>query len=354
MLCVKQQNPDDLGEPHMKSMKSKRLTWPFVIVAIWLTCCTPDPGPKQVESIKVAQFADVFLYMPLYIAKDKGFFLEQGLDVDIVSTGGDEKTFAAVISGDAQFGIADPTFVSIARSRGQSGKVVASIVNGVPFWGVTKKSSIPEINDPKMLNGYSVATFPSPSTAYTLQKQMFEKAGLKPNIKESAFGTLLAQLESGKVDIALELEPNVSTAIKQGARILYSMAEIYGDFAITGVSTSEETIQKNPQMVQKFVTAIEQALQFAHKNPNEAVEIAAKRFPNLDHSVVDQALRRILQTKTLPTTTAISDEAWTKANQLRIDAGDLKASIDEARKGLDNTFAQKAAAEISQRMAAGK
>ena len=97
---------------------------------------TPPNG--NLTKIKVAQFADVFLYMPLYIAKDKGFFEQQGLDVEIVSTGGDDKTYAAVIGGDAQFGIADPTFVAIARTKGQGGQVVASIVNGVPFWGVAK------------------------------------------------------------------------------------------------------------------------------------------------------------------------------------------------------------------------
>jgi NitT/TauT family transport system substrate-binding protein len=296
---------------------------------------------NKLTKIKVAQFADVFLYMPLYIAKDKGFFEKQGLDVDIVSTGGDDKTYAAVISGDAQFGIADPTFVAIARSKGQGGQVIASIVNGVPFWGVTKKKEIPEIKDPKMLKDYSVATFPAPSTAYVLQEEMFEDGGLKPNIKQAAFGTLLTQLETGQADIALELEPNVSTAVNQGARIVYSMPERYGDFAITGVSVSEEMIQKNPEEVQRFVNAIEMALVFARENPTEAIEIASKRFPSLDKEVVAQALKRMIDTNTLPKTTVISQEAWDKAIDLRIDSGDLKATIEEARKTLNNSFSQK-------------
>ena len=307
------------------------------------TSTNNNNGGQQAAKIKVAQFGDVFLYMPLYIAKDKGFFQQQGLDVDIINTGGDDKTFAAVISGDAQFGIADPTFVAIARSKGQSGQVIASVVNGVPFWGITKKPSIPLISDPKMLDNYSVATFPAPSTAYTLQKQMFAKGGLKPNIREAAFGTLIAQLDSGTADIALELEPNVSTATKQGARIVYSMADMYGDFAITGVSTSDEMIQKHPDQVQKFVTALDQAHRFAHENPSGALEVAVKRFPSLDRDVVEQALKRLLDSKTLPTTTVISDDAWVKACQLRIDSGDLKATIEEARQALNNNFAQRAA-----------
>ncbi len=308
----------------------------------------PTDNPAAVK-IKVAQFADVFLYMPLYIAKDKGFFQQQGLDVDIVSTGGDDKTYAAVISGDAQFGIADPTFVAIARAKGQNGQVVASIVNGVPFWGVTKNTSIPQITDPKMLNGYSVATFPAPSTAFTLQEDMFKRAGLRPNIKQAAFGTLLAQLDSNQADIALELEPNVSTAVKQGAKVIYSMPEMYGDFAITGVSVSEEMVNKHPDQIQKFVTAIEQSLRYAREHTNEVIELAAKRFPSLDKEVIAQALKRIIETKTMPESTLISPVAWDKATKLRIDAGDLKASLDEARKSLNNTFAEKAGAEVQKK-----
>ena len=293
----------------------------------------------HLEKVKVAQFADVFLYMPLYLADDKGFFKEQGLSVDIVSTGGDDKTFAAVISGDVQFGIADPTFVAIARAKGQPGKVIASIVNGVPFWGVAKNSEVPEIKEPQQLEGFTVATFPSPSTAFTLQKQMFEAAGLKPQIRQAAFGALLPLLEAGAVDIALELEPNVSTAVKQGARVVYSMAEMYGDFAITGVTTSETLIAENPDLVQKFVNAIQQAESYAHANPDATADFALKRFPNLDPVVVEQSLKRIIDSKTLPKGTVISKEAWEKACQLRVDAGDLPAIDEEA---LDNTFAQKA------------
>ena len=39
------------------------------------------------------------------------------------------------------------------------------------------------------------------------------EAGLRPNIREGSFGSLIAMLKSGKADIALELEPNVSQAV---------------------------------------------------------------------------------------------------------------------------------------------
>jgi ABC-type nitrate/sulfonate/bicarbonate transport system substrate-binding protein len=70
----------------------------------------PLGSGTALRRITVAQFGDFFLYAPLYIAEDDGLFRKRGLDVSIANTGGDDKTWAAVLSGSAEFGVADPTF----------------------------------------------------------------------------------------------------------------------------------------------------------------------------------------------------------------------------------------------------
>jgi len=316
-----------------------------VAIGVALNTCGKKQGDSQLETVKVAQFNEFFLYMPLYLADVKGFFAEERLKIEIINTGGDDKTFAAVIGGSAAFGIADPTFVAIAKEQGMGGKVVAGIVNGVPFWGVAKNHAIPEIKEPTQLRGYSVATFASPSTAYTLQYDMFEKAGLKPNIKQGSFGTLWTMVEAGQADIALELEPNVSIAATQGGKVLYSLAEVYGDFAITGVTVSEETAAKKPELVQRFVNALQKSVKFAHTYPDSVAFYAAKLFPDIDKSVSANAVNRIIGTNTLPKSIVISEEAWDKAIKLRHSAGDIK-SLETAKSVLDMSFAEKTVEEV--------
>ncbi len=300
-----------------------------------------NQSEEELITVNVAQFGEVFLYMPLYLADEGGFFEGEGLKINISNTGGDDKTFAAVLGGSADFGVADPTFVAIANEKGQEGRVIASIVNGVPFWGVTNNPDIAEITDIKMLNGYSVATFPSPSTAYTLQYDMFEDAGLEPNIRQASFGALLPLLEAGEVDIALELEPNVSQAVKNGSRIVYSMADMYGDFAMTGVTVSDKTIEERPKMVQKFVRALQKAEFYAHQNPEKVIEFANKKFPDLDDEIVTNAVNRMINSKTFPDNVLISDEAWIKAISLREEVGEVH-STEEAMSVLDMSFANNA------------
>lgn len=325
----------------------QRRTWVIAIVAVVLLAAIAfavyrrRSNQPAVKTITIAQAGDFFLYAPLYVAKDAGIFEKKGLNVNLVSTGGDDKTWAAIVSGSAQFGVADPTFVAISDKRGQPGRVIASVVNGVPFWGVTFNQNIKPITDPKQLAPYSVATFPAPSTAYTLQKDMFQRAGVNGNIKEGAFGTLMAMLKAGQADIALELEPNVSQAVTEGAHVVYAMPEIYGDFAITGLTASPDLLARDPQLAADVVCSLQLALDFIRNHPDDALRILSARFPEIKPEVAKAALTRAVNAGIIPRDISVTQSAWDKAIEVRVKVGDLSSP-----KGMDayvdNTFAMRA------------
>lgn len=298
----------------------------FLAASFYFWYSKKDDNTKndgKLSKVTIAQFGDFFLYAPLYIAQDKGFFKDHGLDVDIVSTGGDEKTFSALLSGDAQFGVADPTFIAIAGEKGQPGKVIASILSGVPFCGISFDKSIPEINTPSDLNGYSVVTYPAPSTAHALQVRMYQDANLEPNVKEVSLGSLLATLQSGRADIALELEPGVSIAVNSGAKILYCLADYYPDFAITGVTVLPNYLDNNPDISEKVVASLQLSLDYIRNNPLEAAKILTLRFPEVELSVAESSIRNMIKNNVFPGNTKVSREGWLAAVELRKQAGDI-------------------------------
>lgn len=318
----------------MNSMENSRGRIGLILVvaiAVILSCAaywwlhSHRNNSTSVRKITIAQYGDVFLYAPLYIAKDAGFFAKKGLDVTLVSTGGDDKTWAAVISGSASFGVADPTFVAISDTRGQPGRVIATIVNGVPFWGVTFKPNIQPFRDAKDLANFSVATFPAPSTAFALQREMFTQAGLPPRIHEGAFGTLLTMLRAGQADIALELEPNVSQAETEGAHVVYSMNQLYGDFAITGLTATPDLLAQQPDLAKDVVCSLQMALDYAHREPDSALKILVNRFPEVKPDVAKAALARLLEGGVVPKDVRLQQSAWDKAIKLRVEVGDLSS-----------------------------
>lgn len=320
----------------------KRLFVYFVLpIVILAQSCT---NKDSLTHIKVAQYGDVFLYAPLYIADDRGFFAEEGIKIKLINTGGDQTTYDLVCAGSAIFGVADPTFVAIKGEQGIEGRVIGGIVNGVPFEAITKKKEIPLITDATMLSPYRVATFPAPSTAYAVQKKMFLEAGLKPNIIEGDAGTLIPMLDAERADIALELEPNVSSEIhKNGARIVYSLNDYYSEFAFTGITTTMKTIETKPELVQHFINAINRAEMYIHQYPDSAAFYLSKRFHDNDNSydIIKDAIIRMVSTNTIPENAIITREAWQNAVDLRVYLEHLK-SANNVFHYLDMSFVEQA------------
>ena len=322
----------------MKQNSTRVLLALVTVLVILLVGCNRGEE-STVRKITIAQFGDFFLYAPLYVAIDEGYFRDMGLEVSLISTGGDDKTWAAVLAGNAAFGVADPTFVAIAGTKGQPGTVIANIVDGVPFWGVTYNDEIPLITDATLLRGYSVATFPSPSTAFTLQSKMFRDASLEPKIREGAFGTLLTMAQTNQADIALELEPNVSQAAKGGARVLYSMRDLYGPFAVTGVTTTPKIVAGEPDLVRAVDCALQKALDLLHSQQSKALVHLKKRFPEISEDVAKAALERIVAGSIIPASLETTGKSWATATNLRIATGDLQVTtpVDSY---IDNSFAR--------------
>lgn len=313
-----------------------------VVVAVWVR--TPH---DRTNKIIVAQWGQekYLIYLPLYIAVEKGYLKDVGLEVEITFSGNDDQVFAAVASGSADFGVGDPAFAAIANEKGGQGRVIATIVDRVAIWGVTKDSKIALIHSPKQLAGLRVGTFPSPSTNYTLMANLVRKNGLDTGsattIVQAPIGAQLALLESGRADIAMELEPAASLAESKGFRVVYSSPAFYGPFAFTGVTTSTDTIKNNPTKVQKFVDALERAVRFAHENPAGAAEIGRKAIPTLPQLVVERAVKRMLDERTLPQSVAVDENSWQSALAVRVQVGDLK-SAQATQLTVDNTFAARA------------
>lgn len=298
--------------------------------------------------ITICQYGDLLIYLPLYIAQDQGFFSQEGLDVKFINGGGDDKTYAAVASGAAQFGVSDPTFTAIAREKGQPGVVVGTVVAGATYWGVTWDDKIKPTKSVTGLKDLRIATYEAPSTNYALMAKSLKENGAgmgKARIVQGSYGGLLAMLKAGHADVAMELEPVASIAVKQGAHIVFSYPEMYGPFMLTGIYVLESYRDQHEREVQGVVNAIERAMQFAHADKQAAIKVAQRKFPEVSQDVIESAVTRMVDESTLPKHVSMDPEGWKNTVKVRAELGDLKnpAVADQT---LDSRFAARAVAEV--------
>jgi NitT/TauT family transport system substrate-binding protein len=288
-------------------------------------------------------------YIDLYVARDKGFFKEQNIDLQLSAAGGDTQAFAAVISKSADFGCGDSTLAVISREKGGSGIVLGELVSRAHYFGVSKKLD-KTIKDPKEFKGLTFVTSPPPNTNYNVLVLALKKAGLDP-VKDVKIitvnpGTEIGPVLAGQADIAVAYEPNVDTAVVgQGAHVVFSWSDFMGPFHNTGVYAQPEYVKANPQITQGLANALEKAAKYTYKFPNEAKAVARKEFPDLDPKIVDAAVQRQLDNSIPAKTFVVSKAGWDNLMQVGAGLGNCQCKLP-FNEMVDNSFAEKASSAV--------
>lgn len=224
----------------------------------------------------------------LYVAKEKGFFRDQGLEVDIIQpgeTGADQ----LVASGKAEFGVGYQEAITQARIQGVPLVSIAAIIqhNTSGFASPVEKN----IQSPKDFEGKTYGGWGAP-----VEKSVIDSLMQKEN----------ADVE--KVNILSIGDTDFFTAVKRDidfAWIYYGWTGVEAelrnqkinmiyltdyseklDYYTPVLETNEKMIEDNPEAVRAFVKAASQGYEFAIKNPDEAADILLKAAPDLDEKLV--------------------------------------------------------------------
>lgn len=297
----------------------------------------------DIKEVTIAQFGKekFLLYLPLYIAMEEGIFEKNGVKINLKFAGNDNQIFATVMSGDAMFGVGDPVLAAISREKGFEGKVVGLMLTKLGLSGYTKDKSLPVVSKPSDLTGLRISSFQAPSTTYTLLSELIKNN--QPQLERTklvqvAVGGHLAALEAGQVDIAVDLEPNVSIAEDKGYRVIFGLSKFTEPQAITGITTLEETIKKNPDTVKAVITSLQQALNILHTDKEVGIRTAKKLFPQLSDTVLSHAVGRMMSEAMYPESIAVADDLWQRTLKTRLDSGELKKP-QATEVTVDNQFA---------------
>jgi NitT/TauT family transport system substrate-binding protein len=220
---------------------------------------TIKPAPPLVRE-KVTFGLDWAIYgrhAPFFVAKEKGYYDEAGLDVTIVRGFGSADAVSRVDMGTVDFGFGDLGSLVLARAKGAKVKMVAMIYSKAPFTVYTLPES--GISTMKDLEGHSLAAISTGDANYVLFQALSKRAGIDATKVNWVFmdpAAKVPMLLEKKVDAITEFimtTPRIA-ATRPDVRIL--MYADYGlDIYSNGILVKEEKISKNPELVRKFVQA---------------------------------------------------------------------------------------------------
>ncbi|MEL6553610.1 MAG: ABC transporter substrate-binding protein [Cyanobacteria bacterium J06621_11] len=216
--------------------------------------------------------------MPLYIAQEKGFFTEEGLDFNFSLFGASGDYISAFASNNVDSVAPVSAEAILMKSQGKDFKIVLVQDNSVGGDGILARNSIETIEDFK---GQKVAV-DTTGVSYFFLLQVLKEAGLTKDditIINADPASAAAAFESGNADIAVSYAPylpQTARAVEDG-RIIYDSSKM--PTAIIDLYLVDTAfIEENPAAVQAFVNGIFKGTQFLLDNPKESLEIGAKEL----------------------------------------------------------------------------
>lgn len=227
----------------------------------------------------------------LYVAQEKGYFKEAGLEVEIVQPPEDGAE-VLVASQKAQFGVSfqDSMMPALTGQNALPIQAVAAILQHNTSGIISRKGE--GMDRPKGLEGKKYATWDLELEKATIRSVMEEDGGdfNKVTLIPSTVTDEVSALESKSVDAIWIFYGWAGVAAEEAGleTDYFAFKDINSvfDFYTPVIIGSSEWMEKNPDTTKAFLSAVKKGYEFAIQNPKEAGEILCKASPELDQELV--------------------------------------------------------------------
>lgn len=260
----------------------------ILLVPLFLAACAAGPAatptevaqPLQHVRLGVGYIPDV-QFAPLYVAQEKGYYADEGLEVEIQY--GFENDFVALAAqGEREFAIASGDQVILARSQGLPITYVMKWYQRYPVALMALRST--GITTPQDLIGKTVGLPGFFGASYIGWKALVYAAGIdesKVTVKEIGF-TQVAAVQQGLVDAAMVYIANEPNQLRsQGIEVNVIEVSDYINLVSNGLVAGEKLIAEKPDFVQRMVRATLRGLADTIANPDEAFAIVRRAIPEI-------------------------------------------------------------------------
>jgi NitT/TauT family transport system substrate-binding protein len=234
-----------------------------------------QPVTLKVGTIPIGDIA------PLYVGIKKGFFTQEKLTVKPQPAQGGAAIVPAVLSGSDQIGFSNVTSLIIAASKGLPVQVISQgVLAGADRSKAFDALMVPKgspITSVKQLEGKTVAVNNLNNVGPLTINTAVSKAGVdykKLKYIEVDFPDMPAALSSKRVPAAWMVEPFVSQAKAAGAKTLATpFEETAPNLTIATFFASKKYIAENPDVIERFVRAMNKSLEYSQSHPDEVRKI---------------------------------------------------------------------------------
>ncbi len=300
-----------------------------ILTFLTASCGNNAKDEKKLTTVKFSEVIRSIFYAPHYVAMSKGFFEEQGLNVDMNTAQGSDKGAAALIAGTADISMVGPeTSIYIYNQKGDKILRVFHQLTSKDGSFLLSREKLEDFKwsdvEGKTIIGWRPGSAPQMVMNSTLIKEQVKDAEVITNIAAPA---MAGAFTSGQGDFIQLFEPVASTLVKEGkAFYAASLGEAFGPFPETSYVATSDFIEDNPEIVQKFSNAVAEGAQWLTTASNDEIaEALMPFFEGTPEDLIIQSIERYKSQDTWPMNPEMTQAQFDTLQNVLVENGVLKA-----------------------------
>ncbi len=291
------------------------------------------PSSSRARDMVLAEPVHYVGFLPIYVAQKKGYFKDEGIDLQISTMDG-AAMIPSVVSGQA-FGLtASVDRNAQAKVAGKEVKAVVNLNARANIYLMARKDLMPVSGDiASFLKGKRIAVTAFGGTPNNMLRYLLTRWKLEPGrdvtlVEVNSQPVVLVTVGANQADVGVSAEPFISQGVGKGiwGQPIYAAKEL-GPYADTAISVSGDSIRKEPALVRGLVKAVMRGLIYTNSHAAEMVDFAKAEFPTASRDDLQASLDRTFADQVYSTDGFIPPEAWTTGEAVVRQAGILKQPV---------------------------
>ena len=303
---------------------------------------------QEKKTIQVNEVTRSVFYAPQYVAISKGFFEEEGLNIELTTGQGADKVMTAVISGQSDIGFAGPEASIYIYNEGKENyaEVFAQMTQRDGSFLVSRDKT--DNFSWQDLKGKTVIPGRKGGVPYMTFEYVLKQNGIDPQkdlvLDDSiSFDLMAGAFAGGNAEYVTLFEPTASMTEAAGAGyIVASVGEAAGEIPYTAYFANKSYIEENPDIIQGFTNAIYKGQKWVKEHTAaEIAEVITEFFPDTDLDMLTASIQSYMDIDAWSDTPVLKEESFNLLQTVMKEAGELEKEADY-NKIINNSFAQKA------------
>ena len=299
----------------------------------------------EATAVKVSEVAHSVFYAPQYVAMSRGFFEEEGLQIELINGGGADKVMTSVLTGEVQIGLAGPEACIYVHLEGRQDapKVFAQLTNcdGAFLVGRQDEEFSWENLRSKTIIGGRKGGVPEMTLEYVMKQN-----GVVPHVDAVVdtsvqFNMMAGAFTGGHGDYVALFEPTATEVELAGqGYVLCSIGAESGKIPYTAYFAAPSFMAENKELIQKFTNAIAKGQKWVSTHTDlEVAEAIVEQFPDTDVAVLEKVAARYRAIGAWKETPEMYAEDFSRLMDVMEEAGELEDRVEFSQL-TTNSFAE--------------